>query len=295
MRETRLPTFIVVGAQRAGTTYLAQLLSRHPDVYMAPGETHYFTQAGAQKTPVEMREYAAFFEGAGGRAAVGEKTPSYLYFPWVPGMIARHLPDVRLIVLLRDPVKRAYSHYWRTTLVGKEPLTFERALAVEPERLTLTHMHRVQYSYADRGRYVPQLERYLVEFPRLQLHVEVTEEMHANPRATLARVSAFLGLAEPGEVAVPGDEVNHAPVPRWLGGYRLLTRADLRWQDHRGRGTLAAVARGLRSRIPRAVRPYPPMAASARRTLVNELRPDAESLERLLGRDLRHWTVFDDA
>jgi sulfotransferase family protein len=293
LAERKLPTFIVVGAQRAGTTYLAQLLSSHPDVYMAPGETHYFTRAGADRTQAELREYSAFFEGAGDQAAVGEKTPSYLYFPWVPEMIARHLPGVKLIVLLRDPIKRAYSHYWRTVRVGREPLSFRRALAAEPERLTQSHMHRVQYSYQDRGRYVPQLRRYLNVFPRAQLHLEVTEDMHADPRATLSRVTAFLGLPEPGDVELPTDDINHASVPRWLGGYRTLTRLDLRWQNRQVLRAFASAARGLRDRIPGADRPYPPMAEATKRQLAEVFRDDATRVGAALRRDLHEWSVFD--
>src|SRR5207247_1417209 len=130
-----LPNFLIVGANRAGTSYLAMLLVDHPDVFFARKELHYFDQLPFRGGGVAIEEYARFFEGADGQAAIGEKTPSYMYFDHVPELLARHLPDARLIFLLRDPLKRAHSQYWKRVLNGQEPYGFDRALREEPTRL----------------------------------------------------------------------------------------------------------------------------------------------------------------
>ncbi|MCP3903964.1 MAG: sulfotransferase domain-containing protein [Planctomycetes bacterium] len=206
-----LPDFLVIGAQRSGTTFLFQELSRHPAVWMPPcKECHHFT--------ARMRSslwYRAFFltraarrrrERACGRPVlVGEGTPYYLVHPAVPARVARLLPAARLVVLLRDPVERAYSHYRHEIRYGREHLSFEEALDAEPRRIAGERERLArsrfaaspayqQHSYVERGRYAEQLERWFAHFDRSQVLVVFSEHLYADPASTTARVEEFLGL-----------------------------------------------------------------------------------------------------
>jgi hypothetical protein len=135
----------------------------------------------------------------------GEASPYYLFHPHAARRAAATLPQLRLIALLRNPADRAYSHYQHSVRRGAEKLSFEEALAREPERLAgeearleqderyISYNHQ-NYSYLARGIYVDQLARWLGAFPRDQLLVVPSERLYAAPQAAIGRVLAALGL-----------------------------------------------------------------------------------------------------
>lgn len=204
----RLPDFLVIGAQRAGTTSLAQALGLHPEVWMAPGkEIHYFDLQFERGE----RWYRSHFplRAAGRHRAVGEATPYYLFHPTSAERAGALLPHARLVCLLRDPVERAWSHFNHERQSGHEPLEdFEAALDAEDERIAdtspeahpgVTDIRRAHqwFSYAGRGDYAQQLAVWLRHFPREQLLVESSEDLFTDPTGVLARVAEHLGLERP--------------------------------------------------------------------------------------------------
>jgi Sulfotransferase domain len=202
-----LPDFLIIGAQKAGTTALYAYLRWHPQItgpsfkevsffdrHYARGERWYRAHLPVRRTGL-----------------VGEASPSYLFHPLAPERVARMLPRARLIALLRDPVDRAFSHYQHEVALGREQLSFEDALAREDERMEgeVERMLREpayfshawwNYTYAARGRYAEQLERWFEAFPREQLLVLLTDELAADTAAAYRRVLDFLG-AEAQELA----------------------------------------------------------------------------------------------
>jgi hypothetical protein len=135
---------------------------------------------------------------------VGEASPGYLFHPLAPERVKATVPEARLLVLLRDPVERALSHYHHEVALGREPLSFEDAVAAEPERTSGEEERLVRepgyfshawwdHAYLARGRYAEQLERWLAVFPRAQLLVLATDELANAPAETYARVLRFLG------------------------------------------------------------------------------------------------------
>lgn len=200
-----LPTLLILGAQRSGSTSLFNYLVQHPDV-LAPfaKEIHYFDlhyQEG-------LRWYRGRFPYAH-RLRVGALTldasPYYLLHPLAPERAAALLPGAKLIALLRHPVERALSHYQHEVRGGREPLAFDVAIDREEERLRgeearvqadptyySHHLHR--HSYLRRGVYVEQLRRWTRYFPRSQLLVLQSERLFRDPVATTATVHDFLGL-----------------------------------------------------------------------------------------------------
>lgn len=223
-RARILPGFLVIGAQRAGTTTFFDDLLRHPELVGPLGgdavtwsrkEIHFFDEKFAHGTdwyrsffPLESRRRAA--RRLGRDVVAGESTPYYMFHPAVPERVAATIPDVRLIALLRDPVARAYSHYQMMRRTGREKLSFEDALEAEEERLAgieeqlatgsevLTksghrlHHHHRHRAYFARGLYADQLERWLDHFPQQQLLVLRAEDYFVQPEEVYAETLAFL-------------------------------------------------------------------------------------------------------
>ena len=199
MPEGRPPDFVIVGAQRAGTTSLFRYLAAHPDVAV-PGEKelHFFDLGFARGGDWYRQQFPV-------DGVTGEATPYYLFHPHAPRRLAAALPVAKLIVLLRDPVERAVSHYKHEVATGFEPLAFEEAVAREEERLlgeaerleadetyySFAHQH---WTYVARGRYAEQLERWFSLVARERVLVLRSEDLYADPAAALAETLAFLGL-----------------------------------------------------------------------------------------------------
>jgi lipopolysaccharide transport system ATP-binding protein len=200
VRFRPLPDFLILGAQKAGTTALYAYLRWHPEI-TGPSfkEISFFDRHYARGE----RWYRAHLPVRQG-SIVGEASPSYLFHPLAPERVARMVPDARLIALLRNPVDRAFSHYQHEVALGREPLSFEEAVASENERMEgeLEQMLRDpsyfshawwNYTYLARGRYAEQLERWFAFFAREQLLVLFTDELGEDPGGTYRRVLDFLG------------------------------------------------------------------------------------------------------
>jgi hypothetical protein len=207
-----LPDFLILGAQKAGTTALYAYLRWHPEItgpsfkevsffdrHYARGETWYRAHL-----PARPRQWIAR-RRRGRWAAVGEASPSYLFHPLAPERVAALLPHAQLIAVLRDPVERAFSHYQHEVALGREPLSFEDALAAEDERMRgeVERMLRDpsyfsdawwNHTYVGRGRYAEQLERWFAVFPREQLLVLFSDDLLQQPADTYARVLDFLSV-----------------------------------------------------------------------------------------------------
>ena len=195
----RLPDFIIGGAPRSGTTWLYALLDRHPDVYMAKPvkpEPKFFLVDSLYAKGIEHYAATWFGEVPAGRIA-GEKSTDYLESAVAAERIQRHLPGVKLVFVLREPVDRAYSNYLWTRMNGLETERFERALELEderertlPERLKFTR----PYAYFSRGLYADLLQPYLDRFPRQQVLILKFEDMARDPGELAGRLHDFLQI-----------------------------------------------------------------------------------------------------
>lgn len=197
-QEIRLD-FLGIGAQKSGTTSLNAYLRDNPQIQLATSELHFFDNERNPWPPQNWESYHSHFPDQRSGQAIaplrGEITPIYLY--WKPCLERIHAynPDLKLIVLLRNPIKRAYSHWAMETERRKESLSFSEAIRREEERLIAfaLQQHRV-YSYAARGFYHEQLQRLLQLFPRENLHVVKSEVFFTDSKATLNGIYQFLGL-----------------------------------------------------------------------------------------------------
>jgi hypothetical protein len=220
MRDARaLPGAVILGAQKCGTSSLHNYLTQHPGV-TAPlrKEVHYFDLHYGRGEGW----YRAHFGRTGEPGLNLDSSPYYLYHPAVPERMHALLPDARLIVLVRDPVRRAYSHYWHERDKGREGLSFESAVDAEPQRLGRdeerlargeieeSREHRL-HSYLARGRYAEQLERWFARYPREQFLVLGFEAFVRDPLAGLNETLAFLGLAPAGAVRLQPRNARRYP------------------------------------------------------------------------------------
>ncbi len=186
--------FICIGAQKAGTTTLADIISRHPDIYIPPvKETKFFLfDEDYQKGKTF---YDSYFKGKSNQKAVGEVDPDYLLFPYTAQRIADTLgKDIRIIVVLRNPADRAYSHYLMTKKKGLEPFDFEKALEAESGRKQNLKEQKI-YAYLERGYYGMQIEAFLKVFPKENfLFLTFEDDLIQNTELTIERVQKFLNV-----------------------------------------------------------------------------------------------------
>ncbi len=208
------PNFIMVGAQRCGTTSLFRALMAHPQVIRPTFhkginyfDLNYYRGERWYRGHFPLTALARRRTAGHGTPAVFEASGYYLYHPFAAQRIARDLPGVKLVVMLRDPVERAFSAYKHELARGYETETFERALELEDSRLagetgrmrddpryeSFSHRH---HSYRHRGQYAEQLTRLLEFFPASQVHVMESESFFAGPDREYQRLVRFLGLAE---------------------------------------------------------------------------------------------------
>lgn len=211
------PEFLITGTKRGGTTSLFNYLLMHPGVLGLYPEsrgkksTDFFFADSGQSLPW----YRSHFHTAGRKARMarrlgyapvgGEASPYYVWDPRIADRVRAAFPDVKTVLLLRDPVERAWSHYQERRQNGVEPLGFAEALAAEPARLhgELEAMAKDPayhstahdwYAYRARGIYLPQVRNWLRSFPAEQLLVLRSEDMYADPQDVVDQVTDFLGV-----------------------------------------------------------------------------------------------------
>jgi hypothetical protein len=255
---------------KSGTTSLHRILERHPGVYLPGPELFFFDIDDVQQHPnffvrtprgwtsfdyeAEFERYlpwyAAHFAGAAPGQLVGEDTTTYLAAPRAPGRIRALLPEARILILLRDPVERAVSHYWHLVERRRAVHTLERMLEDGPENLLV------------RGHYRAQVERFFRTFPREQVKVLLFERFVADVQATVDDVCAFLGLPK---------SVDTARVPTWVN--RTRYPRSLRLQLTYNRLLRPIRRRTLHTDLPHAGRSLEETTASAEAAVAGDEPP----------------------
>jgi len=202
-----LPDFLIIGAQKSGTTSLFQYIRQHPQIHLSKiKEVHYF-DGGVNPTVDNYKKgeewYKAHFPlklRMNKNCKTGEASPLYIFNPLVPKRIFDLIPEVKIIAVLRNPTDRAISQYFHEER-REELLPIDEALRAEETRLAPILKNNNfkdkifrKSSYKSRGRYKEQLERYLKYFPRENIYIICSEDMFSNPEAELAKLFDFLGV-----------------------------------------------------------------------------------------------------
>lgn len=295
----KTPTFLIIGAARAGTTALYDLVRQHPQVFMsAIKEPNYFAFEGealdwrgpgnefVNNSVHSWDDYTALFADAPEGSARGEATPLYLWAPDAAKRIKARLPDVKMIAVLRNPIEQAFSHYLYARAQMIEPLDdFEAALKAEPQRLS-DHWQPL-FQYSTFPRYAEQLARFYAEFPKEQLKIFLYEDYRTDPKAMLAQIYSFIGV-DPAFVPDVSHETNMGGQPRHAWLQNLVMRPN-------PVASLAALVvpvgarRMIRDMVSRRNLARDQLSPAAKAWLMNALKDDISQLQDMIGRDLSHW------
>ena len=277
-----LPTFVVIGAMKAGTVSLSHYLDGHPDVFLGRGgkfgEPNFFV--GERNWPRGRGWYESLFDGAGSAAAIGECSPSYAMAPafgGVPARMAQLIPKARLVYVVRDPIARMQSMYMHQVSAGRERRRPEAALLDD--------------RYLEPSRYGFQLAAFLDHFDRSQVLVIASEVLRERPREALSAVFSHLAV-DPAAVDLDQRLRDHRsmdkPVPR-LHDLHLLPRRGV-WLEPRWRpDQRTGLARAVTTRPARA--DDSAISAEFRDRLAERLAPDLRRFGHLLGYQVpSDWT-----
>jgi len=288
-----VPTFLIIGAMKAGTTSLYHAFGQHPRVFMTPTkEPHFFSYEGRPTSRdhivTDWDAYRALFTGSESFSARGEASPSYLPAPHAAPTILKYVPDCKLIAVLRDPVERAYSQYLHNFKSGYEQ---------HDDFLTAFDANQIEYdtrgegwrSYQNQGMYGAHLTRYFALFPRDQIKVVFYDDYVRDAAGVMRDLFAFIGVDDDVQThndwyyksGKPKSRLIHALVSGRIPAIRQLARA--------------LIPKQARSRVKSALHnanvTQSKITADQRAVLLPVYHDDTLRLSEMLGRDLSTWRV----
>lgn len=308
-----MPNFLVVGAAKAGTTSIYQYLQQHPQVYLSPiKEANYFAKdipldkirkdyykggaldvASYVETDLSEQIHIAFveqeahyrklFKNVKDEKAVGEISNAYLHSEVAAEEIYAANPDMKIIMILRDPIKRAFSHYKMTLRIGLVKDSFYEEL--QRDYNATEKGFRVTHLYVEMGQYADQVQRFLKVFPREQVKIFLFDDLRSDVAGLIDDMLGFLGV-DTKDAVDTSFQANKASVPKNAGLVHFLRKTGIR-----------KVAKNLAPRF---------IADAAKKFFYKQkddltitqrerdfLRPlfeeDVRRLEKILDRDLSHW------
>ena len=263
-----LPNYLIIGAARCGTSWLAKNLMLHPEIFMHDKKELHFFDRHYEKG---VLWYERQFDSASGKA-IGEGTPAYMYHEDTAQLIKKHIPHVKLIATLRDPVERAYSHYYyreRERQAEKQSMTFESKIAATPRLI-------------EEGLYARKLEKYFELFPRENILVLLYDELKSDPELYLRRVFDFLGVDREFRSPLIGKEINAAA--------SKLGRSYSLYLLYRGLVKMRLFELAERVNNINRKQEFPAVKRATRERLLKEYYlADIHRLEQLLEQDLSEW------
>lgn len=232
-----LPNFLVVGAAKSGTSSLDRYLAQHPQIYMPnKKEAHYFSipdfpmtfkgpgDDGMNRFTIRDKEsYLSLFNNVNNERAVGESSAFYLYYPGTAKRIHETIPDVKIIILLRNPINRAFSAYMHLIRDEREHLSFEESLRKEDERKQLNY--EPLWYYKKLGLYSRQVEEYLHVFGREQVKVILFEHFVQNPQQVTQDIFRFLGVDDR-FIIDTSVRYNESGVPKYRWLYNFISKPN---------------------------------------------------------------------
>lgn len=301
------PQFIIAGERRSGTTTLLRYVASHPDIYLHPRmDTAYFVDdalrsrkntvrgkldPGAWEGTHTREGYAALFEDASGRVVAGEKSADYLF--WTPShrRIKAWFPDVKWVLILRNPVDRAWSQYWNEVGKKREVLPFEEAIEREEQRIRQDDYLKFHLSYLHRGHYDQSLARLLEAFPRAQIHVIILERLIAEPVPVLQKLYGFLGVNR--NAGLDACTARHNKNWTTFQHEFVMKHRALSWAEDLGVRALRKSLRYLISDMHRRTQVHLRIEKTFRRT-IEDMSMKPETREHLQGHFLPHICATED-
>jgi hypothetical protein len=298
-----LPDFFVIGAQKAGSTYLLQCLGEHPQIFMPPSEIAFFE--GSLYATDRIGDFERHFARARPEQVVGVKRPNLLGHPECPERLKRHMPDLKIIAILRQPIDRAisgYFHYMKTGLIPIEPVEtgLRKILAGQyPDN------PRAQ-EVLEFGLYGKHLAHYGEFFPRENFHVMLLEDMKHDAAGQLSGLFKFLGVAS--DYSPDSFDSRPMKAPYSITRLRLWDAIDRHcraWSAdgkyfHRKPGKMGTCLKAINNALDTHLwerlfpAPRPKLSPGLQEELVAYYREDTRCLTQWLGRPLPGWNDFMD-
>lgn len=286
-----LPNFIIVGAPKAGTTSLYHYLSEHPQVFMSdPKEVNYFSGEEIESQSLyynynktnSFEEYKELFVDASAEKAIGEGSVSYLFYPKTPQKIKDVLPDVKTIILLRNPLERGYSHYLMDYRLGLVDLTYDELVYKSKTHKNLDLYYQ---QYVELGLYYEQVKRYLDIFGKEQVKIYLQEDLRNNQDQVIDDLYSYLNIdksfspnmdKEHNAFSLPKNRLIH----KIYSSYMIRTLLSKLFPS-------SAKEFLLNMFFERSKKPE--MNPKTKEYLLNLYKPDIINLEKLIDRDLSSW------
>lgn len=293
-----IPNFLIIGAQKAGTTSLINYLAKHPDIFVPDHkEISGFYHDENYNKRFKDYPYVRYFDNWQGQEYAGNAPVNLLYFAEETSKrIYAFNPSMKLIAILRNPVQRAYSAYWYFVRCGLETESFESALKREERMLEHGNFYELMnFTYVSHGLYYHQLVHFLRHFGREQLLILLYDDFKNNPSETLRHIYAFLEVKEYFQSDCLNKQYNVSSRPKKQGIHNFIYR------DHPVKKIYKKMLPGsFRYKVRmRLIRPilrgnlvpfnYPPMKAPTKQYLARILEESNDKLQKLLRRDLSHW------
>jgi hypothetical protein len=291
-----MPNFIGIGAPKAGTTWIFKCLQAHPQIFLAEVKETMFFHKGFYSED-KLSEYEAHFQGAGNAIAVGEFSTNYLSSEQAVHRVKKHLPDVKLIVALRNPIDQMYSHYWHLLRQNFHHADTRRHSFEEAIKLYQEHLVEPSLFYK-------HVTRWLEHFDRSQIHFIFYLDIRRRPEMVMHDLYQFLGvdpIFTPETLEERSSATRAGTSPRgpllarahawiyWFLVHHVYRHVRTAFGDRRA----DAIKEMLRIRqLMEGLfhRPgYPPMKEETRAMLREMLKPEIQGMQELLGRDLSHW------
>jgi hypothetical protein len=313
MAEQKLPNFFVVGAAKAGSTSVYNYLSRHPEVYMSPvKEPHYFASdmdtehfrdnykpvmnkdltaylEGDMKEPVfqayirDWSQYLKLFKNVKNEKAIGEVSNSYLYSSTAAKNIHDKIPGAKIIIILRNPVERAFSHYIMDLRIGYTEPPFINAL--KKDMALPLKGWGVSNLYVEIGLYFEQVKRYAELFPKEQLHIVLFDNLKKDTEGEMKKIFSFVGVNPDVQINY-NESYNESTLPR----NKVI--GDL-YKNKKIRETITGlIPKALKKQFKKAAltnKTLPAITEEERSFLKDIFNNDISHLSKLIGRDLNSW------
>lgn len=299
-KERRLPDFIIPGAAKSGTTTLYQQLTGHPEIFFPKErkEPFYFSFGGVEPNYEDTRfneipiwdthQYLSLYSSASSVQQCGDASTSYLYMHDISianmrKLYGEQLEDVKIIIILRNPVTRAYSHYTYLIRNGFESRSFEEAIT--PNGIEVWKRKRWGFDYLKYGEYARSVQAYLNAFKNVQVYL--TEDLK-DAKSTMSRLCQFLEVDE--IVDLREVMANPSGIPK----NKMLVNALRHNRAFKAIGRALPEktklkAQSMRDRVMSSLLTKNPMSEESRSALQKHYEEDIEKLSKIISRDLSHW------
>ena len=270
--DARLPSFVIIGAVKAATTWIHNQLQANPAIFLPGPEPHFFSQDHHRG----IDHYRRLFHAASPEQILGEKSADYFAHPAAPGRLARVMPGARLVLQLRNPVDRAYSDY---------KMLYRRGTVTGPPEAYLHSGATRHHRFLRDGLYAEHLSRWLEHFDREQIRVLLFEDVKSQPAQVVGTVCEHIGAPyhfseEVGTAPRNDSSAQFLPLPVRTALAPLKEAA----RPLRGK----PVFEGVRRMFAREIQ-YPPLSDATRRQMADYYAADIVRLEAMIDRDLSHW------